>query len=723
MRFLLYRYLKLYWISFVVLSLFSILSVAQTDDSTIEGPGPGPLQESDFEEEIVTYPSEFFQRYNPNNALDMVQQLPGFQIDNGADKRGFGGAAGNILINGRRPSTKEDLPSAILSRIPSSHVSHIELIRGQLENVDLRGQSVVANAVIREDLPATIRWEVLNSLNLDEASSPEGTVSITERLGEIEYNAGLLFRFTNFADSGPEKIFDADGNLIEKRFNDESTPGFEGWDLNSFLNASTWMGETLVQLNSKFGIAIRDEMIINSRFPQLPGTEPSRHAIENERRNIQFELGMDAERLLQENLLARGIVLFNYLHQYPDDSRRIFNSEDQLVEFRLVETNADHFEAIARGEFNWAGWQDHSVQFTAEGAFNVLDNKVVQTVDLPESEPFIDPIPGSNVRVEELRGDMLLKDILSLGNWVLDYSLGAEISTLSTSGDSTQKSTFAFVKPQALMTYAPSRQVQTRLRLARDIAQLDLNDFVSATVFLDDDLALGNPDLEPESTWVAEISHERRYGDLGVVTLTAFHHWIKDVEDLLPITSEFEAPGNIGDGRRWGVDVETTLPLSWLGMGNARLDVRARWQDSTVTDPVTGEKRVLSSVGGKLIDPAISFNNDTDFTYTIAYRQDFEDARVSWGWDIAEQGETPRFRTDELDVTVTGLHLNAFIETTRWWGVKIRLNGENILNYDEERVRTFYTGLRDLTPVQRRQVQNFTNGARLVLTVNGSFSL
>lgn len=31
--------------------------------------------------------------------------------------------------------------------------------------------------------------------------------------------------------------------------------------------------------------------------------------------------------------------------------------------------------------------------------------------------------------------------------------------------------------------------------------------------------------------------------------------------------------------------------------------------------------------------------------------------------------ETPRFRVDEFDVTETGLHVNAFIETTRWWGV------------------------------------------------------
>ena len=96
------------------------------------------------------FPASFFQRYQPSTAFDMVERVPGFTLDDGGDRRGFGAAAGNILVNGRRPSTKDDLPSALLKRIPASNVGRIELIRGQLRGIDMRGQSVVANIVLRD---------------------------------------------------------------------------------------------------------------------------------------------------------------------------------------------------------------------------------------------------------------------------------------------------------------------------------------------------------------------------------------------------------------------------------------------------------------------------------------------------------------------------------------------------------------------------------------------
>ena len=72
------------------------------------------------EEETVVYTASFFERYSPNTALDMIQQVPGFILDDGSALRGLGAAAGNVLINDRRPSAKQDLSSLILSRIPAS---------------------------------------------------------------------------------------------------------------------------------------------------------------------------------------------------------------------------------------------------------------------------------------------------------------------------------------------------------------------------------------------------------------------------------------------------------------------------------------------------------------------------------------------------------------------------------------------------------------------------
>ncbi|MBT8440845.1 MAG: TonB-dependent receptor, partial [Gammaproteobacteria bacterium] len=269
------------------------------------------------------------------------------------------------------------------------------------------------------------------------------------------------------------------------------------------------------------------------------------------------------------------------------------------------------------------------------------------------------------------------------------------------------------------LTYSASPRRQTQLRIAREVSQLDFSDFVSATVFEDDDLALGNPNLKPESTWIAQLSEEWRFGELGVVKLTGFHHWISDVEDLLPLTPEFEVPGNIGDGRRWGVEFESTVPLERVGLKGGRLDLKLRWQDSTVTDPVTADSRVLSSEGGSSQD--IIFRNENEYAILLNFRQDLEVAKIAWGLDYRQRAERPLFKVNELEVFDEGTQFNAFVETTRWWRIKMRLTLNNITDVSDYRERTVYEAERSLSPVTFRERRRLTNGTRLVLGFSGAF--
>ena len=67
-----------------------------------------PAAASQHQSEVVkpsaasVYPAEFFAQYQPQNALEMVKHLPGFVFDEGSSSRGFGGNAGNVLIDGQR---------------------------------------------------------------------------------------------------------------------------------------------------------------------------------------------------------------------------------------------------------------------------------------------------------------------------------------------------------------------------------------------------------------------------------------------------------------------------------------------------------------------------------------------------------------------------------------------------------------------------------------------
>jgi hypothetical protein len=674
---------------------------------------------------VVNYPAEFFARYQPNTALEMVQQIPGFQLDDGSGERGFGTSAGNILINDRRLSAKQDRPSSILDRIPASRVERIDLIRGQVRSIDMLGQSVVANVVLRGDVPAAMRWEASVLKNfLDssiELTDLATDISRSDRWRDIDYNTGVTLTRRGTGDEIVVDVLDGDGDLIEERSEEQEELAY---NVNGNLNLSTTVGRTLLQLNSRLSWQDFETTVVSDRTPVDTNSEPRQEIFGRDNESKAFEIGVDAERSIATDLIGKGILLFFRNDSDTTNTQRSIEELAGQTRFRVADANVITTETITRLEFEWAGWRDHAVKLNIEGALNSIDGSLVAAVDTGAGPVMVD-VPGGNTRVEELRGDILLNDTWSLGEWVVDYGLGAELSEISQTGDANRTRDFFFVKPQALAIWSPSQGVQTRLRVAREVAQLNLSDFVTTTQFQDDNLLRGGQDLEPESTWVTELTYEQRFGELGVVSLMGFHHWISDAQDFVPLTDTTDAPGNIGDGRRWGVAMESTLSLEGLGLTGARLDLKVRWQDSTVVDPVTGLDRILTGRSEHQGPPTFSFNvvdNNFELIFDIAFRQDFEHARVAWGWDIADRGERTWFKVDELNVyDEDGIEMNVFVETTRWLGVKFRLEGSNLNHFTETRDRALYVGRRGLSPVSRRELTEVSEGRRLILTVSGSF--
>jgi hypothetical protein len=66
------------------------------------------------------YDAAQFVRFAPQTALDMVGQIPGFQISQVSSDRGLGEASQNVLINGQRITGKSN--GRPLSRIAASSV-------------------------------------------------------------------------------------------------------------------------------------------------------------------------------------------------------------------------------------------------------------------------------------------------------------------------------------------------------------------------------------------------------------------------------------------------------------------------------------------------------------------------------------------------------------------------------------------------------------------------
>jgi hypothetical protein len=90
---------------------------------------------------VQVFEGAFFKQYNPVTAADIVNRVPGFEIDDGEALRGFGATAGNVLVNGERPRLKVISNSSAYRRIRSrgsadlGSASNVASGDGQLVNV------------------------------------------------------------------------------------------------------------------------------------------------------------------------------------------------------------------------------------------------------------------------------------------------------------------------------------------------------------------------------------------------------------------------------------------------------------------------------------------------------------------------------------------------------------------------------------------------------------
>ncbi len=679
-------------------------------DEPVVTPDPGPVAapagpETGCEGSACTirYPASFFATYRPITALDMVRNVPGFQIDDGDGSRGFAGAAGNVLIDGERPATKSDTASAILSRLPASTVEAIDLIRGQTGEFDLRGQTVAVNVILKAGGAATTNWEAGALLDVrDPNLYPFGEISRSGRTGTLRYQVGAELERYFFRTAGPEDLLGPDGAVLERR--DE-----EFFETGVFAklsgNAAATFGRLVARVNASLEFFNEEGGEDSIRSP-LNGAPVFLLFQGDTDRGLNAELGGDIERPLTDDISVKMIGLYR-----RDDFEETGSLAAAPLPLPPVTDTATTFESldterILRLELDYTGLEGHAIELSAEGAINALDSDFMLLRDDGAGLTPV-PVPGARTQVRERRGDFALSDTFSIGRVTLDAVIAAEVSTIEQTGQFEAERSFFFMKPSLTVTVPLGGKTQLRVFGAREVGQLNFFDFVSSTDLGDTELALGNPDLSPELTWAIEAAIEQRFGRIGAVTLTGFYDWISDVADLLPLQGVLEVPGNIGSGWRRGMRGEATLPLGGLGLTNGRLDLNGSYQDSEVTDPVTGRPRVLSG--------------EREWRFTVEFRQDFTEQRWAWGWDVDVFANEPFFGLDELDIQRSTTDFDAFIETTRFGGLRIRLGAENLFNQGRDRRRTVFAGSRADAPIGFEEIRQRDNGRQVFVTISGTF--
>src|SRR5258706_5581202 len=186
------------------IAMAAALSAAQPPDGAPPTAAEAPAAQA-ATQGVTSYPPEFFAASSPNTALDMIIRLPGFSLDTGDAVRGFGGAAGNVLIDGSRPASKDDSLEEILKRIPAGQVARIEVIRGNAPGIDMQGKSVIANVVRKTDAGLRVTAAYAGNYVYDGRYKPSVRLEGTKRFGKVAVEAGFLggFGVDHGAGDGP----------------------------------------------------------------------------------------------------------------------------------------------------------------------------------------------------------------------------------------------------------------------------------------------------------------------------------------------------------------------------------------------------------------------------------------------------------------------------------------------------------------------------------------
>jgi outer membrane receptor protein involved in Fe transport len=661
---------------------------------------------------VSTYPPAFFAGAQPTNAFDMIARLPGFSFDGGSGVRGFAGAAGNVLIDGQRPTTKSDDLQSILRRIPASQVVRVDVIRGGAPGIDMQGKTVIANVVLKSGDSVTGLVAAANTFVWDGRQAP------ALRLEGVRKGNGRTlegsFVIAGFTDDGS-----GDGPLIQR---DPSGTITDRADMTSEGDGMQAVGTTAYETPLAGGKFRINGRLFFQRFyygERDAFTTSSDVAIDRElEERLEGELGLRYGRDLGPRTKLEALFIqqlkssdFNLTYSVAPDEE-LFSNERTLGEtiarttLSFVRSDTLSFETGGEVAFNWL---DSATNYSANGAPVTL--------------------PAANVTVEERRGE-----VFGTATWkprptlTLEGGLRVEGSRISSEGDVMLEKSLVFAKPRLLVTWSPTPANQFRLRLEKEVGQLNFGDFVaSSQINSGGSVSTGNPDLNPQQWIISEIAYERRFWGKGSITFTLRHFEFTDVIDRTPEVvastcpllpggqpdltalscTRFDHPGNIGEGTRNAALLDFSIPLDrlWIPGGQLRGDASIRV--SEVTDPTTGETRRISG--------------EHPQDWNLAFTQDLPRWKVTWGVEAYGGWRETYFRYNRVETVKLRTFVAPYIEWKPRKDTSLLVQIQNATSRDLVRGQEFYSGPRDIAPLVGRESRQFDNQPLIYVRLRKQF--
>jgi len=662
---------------------------AAADPATIDAivVTAGARVTGDMKQGVLNYPATFFTVMRPSTAFDMIAWLPGFSLEDTRDVRGLEGSTGNVLIDGKPPTSKTDTLASVLRRIPSEQVERVDLIVGGAPGINMRGRNIVANVVLKAKGAPRQVVTLHSFLDSRQRVSPQLTVTANRKWGERSFDGGfeLARNIAIFPAYGYGSYVRRDGSGA-MLFAADSDISVGGPAVTGNATYETPWAQGKLRLNGLvryYGTRFRESDILTS--------EPSEILVTDDQDYAQGEFGLRWERPFGRRTLELQALQRVTSLQDENDIRR----PPTPLSFKIDSLQQ---ESVARAVLRWKRDDKLTIEGFMEAALNGGETETVATSN---GAPLV--LPSADVEISETRGETggtlswKPSDKISL-----DLALKAEASELKASRDVVAQRSFSFIKPRAALAWSPDARTQLRLRLEHEVGQVGFGSFLTANEYFSGQVRVGNPNIVPQRAWVAETVIQRSILNGGDLTLTLRRKALRDVLDLAPVVSSaglFGTLSNIGDGEETDVTAAFTLPLKVIGLNGAMIKGSASALEPRVTDPTTGRARPFSGAPTRTAD--------------LHFTQDFPQWRINWGVDAFYRGPSTLYRPFGNDSVGAWLHSNIFVERRFGETTSLRLEVQNLPGARVRQTLSTFSGLRDASPLIYRDVKHLTNGPLL----------
>ena len=508
------------------------------------------------------YDAAYFKTYAPTTALEIVQHVPGFSLETvDPSVRGFGGAAGNLVINGQRPSSKSDTIDTILARIPASRVLRVEVAAGDLFGAEFTGKSQVLNLITTATggLATTIEGGVRRDFT--GKLYPEGSVSALLRHDKSTFNVSITVKNEQTSEEGFDRVTTLPGGAQTEyrrklnRIADPNAAVAASWEYAGGTNRTA-------HLNVRAAI---DRFSLTQTNAVTPIDEPSRNDFLTQRYHLdEYEFGGDVTRpFAGGGLKLIGLATRRY-RDYRDVS---LIAIDDPVPARDRQTLDDTLEeTLARLVWtrSFGGWNVEDRWRRRDQPARQQGRSVLAAIrrrgDANRSADRSGGGTRSSWRSVRQRRARTVAEAARRSR--LTY----EASRLTVRGDTEAERTLKFLKPKVNLDWRPGKKWHAQLSIQRTVAQLQFEDFISSAELANDRVNGGNANLLPQRAWETLVTLERPILGDGLVRLEAGYNAISLVQDRVPTPEGFDVPGNLGSGSVYILRGRIEAPLKSLGI-------------------------------------------------------------------------------------------------------------------------------------------------------------